>query len=398
MAISAALDQFAQYPKLLQRLRDARVGLLAHGASVTNDFVHIADVLKIAGIQPALWFAPEHGFYGTLQDMATVSDEATGENLIRSLYGQRFDDLTPRAEDLAKIDLLLIDLQDVGSRYYTFVWTAVLALRACTRAGIEVIVLDRPNPIGTRQDAIEGDMQDRAFLSFVGLEPIPVRHSSTLGALVAYFAERDGTSHAVSIVPARGGADGANARSWPRGFVWPSPNMPTFETALVYPGGCLLEGTNLSEGRGTTRPFEVFGAPWLDEHKLTAAFHSLQLPGIRVRPLAYEPTFHKYAQQLVRGVQVHVTNETTFRPYASYLALITLAHHHHPDQFRFRTERYEFVDHIPAFDLLTGSASARAAIEAFASPNDVVEITQIEPDVARAFASETVTAFRRHSL
>jgi uncharacterized protein YbbC (DUF1343 family) len=356
---------------LVARLRTARVGLLAHPASVDRGLSHAAEVLARIGVRPRIFFGPEHGYGGEAQDMigvAAATDARTGAPIV-SLYGDDFGDLSPKPEHLAEIDLLLVDLADVGSRYYTFVWTALLALRAAAKAGVGVILLDRPNPLGGLAAQVEGRTQDAGFLSFVGLEPVPVRHQLTVGEILALFAARDGLAdEALSVVPVRGWDRARGAEGWDRPFVLPSPNMPTAETALVYPGGCLLEGTNLSEGRGTTRPFEIVGAPWIDGHALSAGLAKTGLPGFVARPLTFRPTFHKHAGTICGGVQIHPTDASAFRPYATYVALIALSRAQDPARFCFRTERYEYVDHLPAIDLLTGSAAVRCAMEAGEEP------------------------------
>ena len=190
------------------------------------------------------------------------------------------------------------------------------------------------------------------------------------------------------MLEVEGLARDAHAPSWDRAFVMPSPNMPTYDTALVYPGGCLLEGTNLSDGRGTTRPFEITGAPWVDGKRLAEGLAATGLPGFVARPLGFEPTFHKHAKQSCGGVQIHVTDASTFRPVATYVALIALAHHASPRDFRFRTERYEFVDDIPAFDLLIGSAEARERILAGDDPRAIADAVSLIGDEERAVVAE----------
>jgi uncharacterized protein YbbC (DUF1343 family) len=344
-----------------------RVGLLAHPASVDRRLRHASVVLAEIGVVPRVIFGPEHGYGGEAQDMVGVPSAADPESgaPIVSLYGDAHEDLSPKREHLAAIDVLLVDLADVGSRYYTFVWTALLATRAAVRAGVQVVVLDRPNPLGG--SVVEGRCQERAFRSFVGLEPVPVRHALTVGEIVAMFAARDGislgASRALAVVPVLGWDRSALAPAWDRPFVMTSPNMPAFETALVYPGGCLIEGTNLSEGRGTTRPFEIVGAPFLDGKRLAADLAKTGLPGFVARPLTFTPTFQKHAGDVCGGVQIHVSDPASFRPYATYLALVALAKAQAPGAFAFRTERYEYVDDVPAFDLLTGSPAARLAVE-----------------------------------
>jgi uncharacterized protein YbbC (DUF1343 family) len=216
-------------------------------------------------------------------------------------------------------------------------------------------------------------MQSAGFFSFVGLEALPIRHGFTLGEIVAYRAHEEGYAELVEVLSVSGLPRDAHAPVWGRNWVMPSPNMPTYTTALVYPGGCLLEGTNLSDGRGTTRPFELTGAPWLDGHRLARDLMATGLPGFAARPLHFEPTFHKHAKSTCGGVQIHVTDAHVFRPVATYVALIALAHRAHPEDFRFRTERYEFVDTIPAFDLLVGNASARERILGGDAPRAIAE-------------------------
>lgn len=361
--LEVGLDRLSSDPllgELVAYLRSSRIALLAHPASVTRKLVHALDVLRGIGIAPRVLFGPEHGWAGRAQDMIGVGDEVTAGARVVSLYGERYEDLSPCPEHLDGIDVVVIDLQDVGARYYTFVWTAVLVARACRDAGVRIVVLDRPNPLGGSE--IEGRLQGPRFRSFVGLECVPIRHGLTLGEIVAWRAKVEGYAELVRVVRATGLDRAAHATAWDRPFVMPSPNMPTYDTAIVYPGGCLLEGTNLSDGRGTTRPFEITGAPWLDGGRLARDLAATGLRGFIARPITFEPTFHKHAKQTCGGVQIHVTDPVSFRPVACYVALVTLAHHAHPEHFRFRTETYEFVDDIPAFDLLTGSAVARERI------------------------------------
>lgn len=352
------LDRVLDAAAMRERVFKGRLGFLTHPAAVTRDFVHAATALRALGLRFEIFFGPEHGYGGEAQDMATVGDARDGEGtIVRSLYGDQFEDLIPKDEDLARIDTLVIDMQDVGSRYYTFVWTAVCAMRACARRGVRVVVLDRPNPIGGEESSLEGRMQDARFRSFVGLEPTPIRHALTLGEIVAWRRAVEKVDVELTVVMCE----------WTRAFgqarwVMPSPNMPTLDAALVYPGACLVEGTNLSEGRGTTRPFEIVGAPWLDGNALARDLASAKLAGFVPRPIHFLPTFQKHAKQPCGGVQIHVTDVHAFRPVATYVALVALAHHQNPGEFRFRTERYEFVDDIPAFDLLTGDAEARERI------------------------------------
>jgi uncharacterized protein YbbC (DUF1343 family) len=392
--VETGLDRLVRHSDLIARLRESRIGLVAHPASVSAKLVHAVELLAELGIVPEVLFGPEHGWAGHAQDMIGVGDGADTHRGTRivSLYGESFSDLSPKPSDLAGLDVVVIDMQDVGARYYTFVWTAVLVARACRDQGIRVLVLDRPNPIGGT--AIEGKLQSAGFLSFVGLERVPIRHGLTLGEIVAWRAAREGYAELVDVLGVTGLERDMHARAWDRDFVMPSPNMPTYDTALVYPGGCLLEGTNLSDGRGTTRPFEITGAPWIDGKKLADGLVATGLPGFFPRPLGFEPTFHKHAKKSCGGVQIHVTDAAAFRPVATYVALIALAHHQSPSDFRFRTEKYEFVDDIPAIDLLIGSAEGRERILAGDDARAVADAISVVGEEERSVFAEARAALR----
>ena len=398
--VRTGLDRLPGSAALVEQLRARRVGLLAHPASVDRELHHASDVLDRLGVRVALVFGPEHGYGGEAQDMVGVADARDARGTpIRSLYGERYEDLSPRPEDLARIDVLLVDLQDVGARYYTFVWTAVLALRACSAAGVRVIVLDRPNPIGADARTVEGRRQKGAFRSFVGLEPLPIRHALTMGEIVAWRAEVEGVPRELLGVLGVDGLDrDARAPRWDRPFVAPSPNMPTYETALVYPGACLVEGTNLSEGRGTTRPFETMGAPWIDGRRLASDWNDLRMPGAKARAVTFRPAFQKHAGSVCGGVQVHVTDPSAFRPVAGYVALVALARAQAPDRFAFRTEAYEYRSDVPAFDLLTGDSEAREAILRGCAARDVAESVSAVDDEDRSIVARAVEAGVSRSL
>ncbi len=347
-------------------LRGRRVGLLAHQASVDADLTHAAARLDgLPRVRLVRLLAPEHGLWGAAQDHATIAaarDPVTSLR-VESLYGVC---RTPTPAMLRGLDALVIDLQDVGARYYTFVWTMALAMAACARAGVEVVVLDRPNPLGGV--AVEGNVPDPGFASFVGLYPLPVRHGMTIGELARYLNVEHAIGCRLTVVPMRG---------WRRRMLWedtgvpwvaPSPNMPTPDTARVYPGGCLIEGTNLSEGRGTTRPFEWVGAPWLDAHRYAAALNALGLPGARFRPARFRPTFHKWAGRLCGGVQVHVTDRAAFTPFLAGLALIAIARRQAPRRFSWKRPPYEFERRRLPIDILCGTDAIRRAIERGVAP------------------------------
>lgn len=376
----------------LDLVRGRRVGLLCHPSSVGADLGHAVDRLCGAGVKLVRLFGPEHGVRGEAQDMVDVEggrDGRTGLPVV-SLYGGSAASLAPAPESLAGLDVLVVDLQDVGSRYYTYVWTMALAMDAAARAGIAVVVLDRPNPLGGA-DIEGGDVDERAE-SFVGLGSIPVRHGMTIGEIARLVRAgipwggarfRGPMDLDLRIVEMRGWkrSDHFEAAGLP--WVLPSPNMPTVDTAFAYPGGCLLEGTNLSEGRGTTRPFEIFGAPFVDGEALAVALRESRLPGVGFRPLAFRPTFHKFAGQSCRGIQIHVTDRRAFRPYLTGVAILHACRRLLGDAFRWRTEPYEFVAGVPAIDLLTGASAVREGVDAGRPLEEIAESWRVSE---RAFA------------
>jgi uncharacterized protein YbbC (DUF1343 family) len=280
---------------------------------------------------------------------------------VRSLYGKTAESLKPRPEDLAGLDVLVFDVQDVGARYYTYQATMMLCMEAAAAARVAFAVLDRPNPIGG--ELVEGPALRRGFESFCGLHDLAPRHGMTVGELAELFRVERKLDLELTVVGCEGWRRDAGFRETGLPWVFPSPNMPTPETALVYPGMCLLEGTNLSEGRGTTRPFELLGAPWLDGARLAADLSRARLPGVRFRPVSFVPTWDKHAGVRCGGVELFVTAPAAFRPFRTGLACVVAARAQDPEKFRWRTEAYEYVEGIPAFDLLCGSAREREAIE-----------------------------------
>lgn len=370
MAVLTGLDRIAaREEEALRLVQGRRVGLLAHPASIDASLRHAEEVLFLAGAQVSALFGPEHGYEGQAQDMITLEGEQRGSVPVYSLYGETFDDLSPRPEWLEGLDVVVIDLQDVGSRYYTFVWTAALMLKACAKAGVPCAVLDRPNPLGGV--VMEGAPQRPGYRSFVGLYDVPVRHGMTIGEILTMVRAIEGLERESLHVVKMFGYD--RSMSWfdtELPWVLPSPNMPTPNTAFVYPGGCLIEGTNLSEGRGTTRPFEIWGAPFVDGRRLARELAN-HAEGAVLRPLTFQPTFHKWAGQRCGGVQVHVTDAAKFRPYALYLRMIAYVACAYGGDFAFRTEPYEYVSDIPAIDLLTGGPEFREAVDSRSALDDL---------------------------
>ena len=348
-------------------LKGLRVGLCCNHTAVDGRFRHAIDRLGEAGVELVRLFAPEHGVRATVQDMVGLDeqrDPVTGLPVV-SLYADSEASLHPDERHLEDLDVVLFDIQDIGARYYTYQATLGFVMQVAGRVDTRVIVLDRPNPInGT---AVEGNIVHPGFESFVGAFPLAVRHGMSMGELARYFQRWCKVECQVDVIA----CEGWDRRMWfeetGAPWVYPSPNMPTVDTATVYPGMCLFEATNLSEGRGTTRPFHLFGAPWIDPQKLVALCErgaaDADLRGVAFRPAAFLPGFQKHAGADCGGVEVHVTDRDALD--AFLLGLVTLEASWHCDRenFGWRQEPYEFVADVPAIDLLTGSALCREALE-----------------------------------
>ncbi len=359
--VQTGLEVLLETPELIAGRRWA---LLANHSAVTSDLDPARVALAAAGVgEPVRLFAPEHGFDGVAQDMVAVGDlrdPVTGVE-VRSLYGAVAETLAPSPQDLADIDVLVVDLPDIGTRYYTFAATMDLAMGACEREGVELLVLDRPNPIGGQ--AREGGTVEPGFESFVSQLPVPVRHGLSLGEIALLLHRDRYPGLELTVVPCRG---------WRRcdwwdetGLPWvpPSPNMPTLDTAILYPGLCLVEATTLSEGRGTTRPFHLVGAPWIDAERLVAALRERDTAGVAFRVARFTPQFHKHADAVCSGVELYITDRRMLEPVALGLHILKTIHDLHPESFGWRSDPYEFVSAVPALDLLTGSAASRSCLE-----------------------------------
>ncbi|CAN5376127.1 DUF1343 domain-containing protein [soil metagenome] len=341
------------------RLRGARVGAVLHPASVTGALEHASEVMaRLSGdlFELAALFGPQHGFLGQTQDNMVEWGSYRHPRWdipVHSLYGEHRE---PTAAMLDGLDALVVDLQDVGARYYTFTWTLYLCMKAAEVHGVEVVVLDRPNPINGV--TFEGPTLDPEYRSFVGLHPIAARHGRTLGELAALFQEEAFPGARLTVLPMRG---------WRRemwydqtGLPWvlPSPNMPTLATATVYPGMCLLEATNVSEGRGTTRPFELFGAPWIDARELVAALEGRDLPGVVFREAYFQPTFQKHAGELCAGAQIHVIDRDVFLPFRTGIEILRQVSERHPREFRWNDPPYEYEFRRLPIEILLGGPLA----------------------------------------
>jgi uncharacterized protein YbbC (DUF1343 family) len=345
------------------RLTGLRVGIVANPASVDYGFSHIVDrVAGVPGAHLAAIFGPQHGFRSDVQENMIETAHARDDRRRVPIYSLYSDTRQPTAEMLRDVDVLVIDLQDVGTRIYTYIYTMANCLLAAKRHGVKVLVCDRPNPIGGL--AVEGPMLRPGFESFVGMYPIPMRHGMTIGELARLFNEGFGIGADLDVVAMRGWQRHMFHDESGAPWVLPSPNLPTLDSAVVYPGTVLFEGTSLSEGRGTTRPFELLGAPRITAEPFAAQMNDLNLPGVYFRPAIFEPTFHKHAGQTCAGCQIHVCDRRTFAPVLTGVALIAKFRTAAPDGFTWREPPYEYETVKRPFDILAGSSALREQIEA----------------------------------
>jgi len=354
----------------LHILRNRRVGIIINPASVNDRLqstIHLFS--KHPDIELVAIFGPQHGTRGETQDNMIEWENFRDSELgipVYSLYGET---RKPTEEMLAGLDTLVFDLQDIGTRYYTFIHTLALAMEACAEFDKEMVVLDRPNPLNGND--IEGPVLSMEFRSFVGLYPLPIRHGMTIGEIAIYLKKEFSIECPLEII---------RMQDWKRehyfdncGLPWvmPSPNMPTLDTAIVYPGMCLLEGTNISEGRGTTRPFEMCGAPWIEPDTFSESLNSLEIPGIHFRPIHFEPTFHKWSDVIVGGVHLHVLDRTVLPSFLTGLAVIDGFHRFPGSKFRYNNPPYEYeYDKLP-FDILCGTDQIRIQLEEGKSLKDI---------------------------
>jgi uncharacterized protein YbbC (DUF1343 family) len=354
------------------RLRGQRVGVVCNHASVDRGFLHIIDRLEAAeGVTLAAIFGPQHGFRSDVQDNMVETPHRTDGRRRVPVYSLYSETREPAGQMLSGLDVLVVDLQDIGARIYTYIYTMANCLRAGAKHGVPVIVCDRPNPIGG--DAVEGETLVRGFESFVGLYPIPMRHGMTIGELARLFNEHFHIGAELVVVPMEGWTRSQFADETGLPWVMPSPNMPTLDTAIVYPGTVLFEGILISEGRGTTRPFELVGAPWIDGERFAAGMNALGLPGAHFRPAGFEPTFQKYAKTPCGGCQIHVTDRRTFTPVLTGVALAQMFRRADPAQFAWRPPPYEYEHDKLPIDILAGSDRLRQQIEADVPALEIAE-------------------------
>lgn len=349
-------------------LKASSVGLLVNQASVDRTLVHAIKRFSMAkGFKLKALFGPQHGIDGHTQDNMIEWEGYEDEKLSVPVYSLYGDTRIPSDEMLEGIDTIVIDLPDVGARYYTFLWTSLFMLEKCCEKGIRVVVLDRPNPINGI--SIEGPSIEKGYESFVGLYPIPMRHGMTIGELLTMMYLEKGLKGKLIVV---------TMKNWKRsmwfdetGLPWvmPSPNMPTFDTSIVYPGMCLIEGTQISEGRGTTRPFELFGAPYMDSSVLERDLQGI--PGLFFRPASFQPSFQKHAGKICYGGQLHVTDRNAFESVFTTLRILESALKNNRDEFKWKKPPYEYEYEKLPIDILFGSDTIRKALEAGEKADDI---------------------------
>jgi uncharacterized protein YbbC (DUF1343 family) len=358
--VLTGLDRFEKtWPR---KLKGSRVGLLVHPSSVNKKLSPAFSILlRSKKCELKALFGPQHGIRGETQDNMAEWEgfvDPLTRLPVHSLYGHT---RKPEPAMFKDIDVLVVDIQDVGSRYYTFIWTMELCMQACLEMNKSLVILDRPNPIGGFRT--EGPVLHEEYASFVGQRPLPIRHGMTTGEIGNYFYNEFYPSLDFHIIP---------MEDWKRKmwfdetclpWVMPSPNMPTLDTATVYPGMCLLEGTNVSEGRGTTKPFEIFGAPFIEPEHLVSCLGDLNLPGVVFRPLYFQPTFQKHAGQLCGGAQIHIINRNLFRPFKTGVAIIKTTNTLYSQQFAWKQPPYEYEREKLPIDILAGTDRLRRDIE-----------------------------------
>lgn len=371
--VLSGLDRLLADPRAL---KGRRVGLIVNQTSVSRELEYSWNLLRKKGILLKRIFSPEHGLFATEQDQIAVTSQPELECELVSLYGEAANSLIPDPSLLEGLDVVLFDIQDVGSRYYTYVNTLALFMEAAAGSSLQLLVLDRPNPLDGLH--VEGPLLDDTHTSFVGIFPVPVRHGLTPGELALLYRAEKALDVDVQIVPMEG---------WQRsmlfsetGLPWvpPSPNMPTPATAMVYPGMCLFEGLNVSEGRGTTTPFQLFGAPFIEPYRLQEQCAGLGLEGVLFRPHWFRPTFNKYAGMTIGGLWQEVTDAESYRSFTTAVAITALLHDLYPADLRFLHGVYEFDDRFPAFDLLAGSSRIREAVEQGASLSSLQSLWSAE--------------------
>jgi uncharacterized protein YbbC (DUF1343 family) len=370
MGVRTGLERFLSRPP--KGMGTGRIGLLCNQASVDSRFRHARSLFaKAFGRRLTALFSPQHGMGGEKQDNMVESPHGRDPDLAIPLFSLYADVRRPTEEMLSHIDIFVVDLQEAGCRVYTFITTLFSCLEEAARLGKTVIVLDRPNPVG---GTMEGNVLLPGMTSFVGVHPIPLRHGLTMGELASFFNRDAGIGADLRVVPMKGWRRSMLFTDTGLPWVPPSPNLPTPESAVVYPGQVLLEGTNLSEGRGTTRPFELCGAPFIDSAALVRALGRYRLPGVVPREASFEPTFQKWRGKVCHGLQLHVTDPSVYRPVRTTLALLREVIRRRPEDFAWKKPPYEYESRRLPFDILSGDPRIRAILEGGGLPSAVEKL------------------------
>lgn len=359
--VITGLERILRTPELLRG--SGRLGLLYNQASVDLRFHPAPEMIdrRFPGRLTAL-FGPQHGATGSEQDNMIETDHAVHPRLGLPVYSLYSSVRRPAPDMLSAVDTVLVDIQDVGTRVYTFATTVLYLMEACARQGTKVVILDRPNPINGVN--VEGNILDPRYASFVGPYPIPMRHGLTVGELMSLYNRVHGIGCDLEVILASGWDRRSYFEETGLPWVMPSPNMPLVETAVVYPGQVMLEGTRVSEGRGTTRPFEIFGAPYLDPDAVRREIDPAAIEGVTLREVHFKPTFNKWSGEVCRGLHMHVTDRGVFRPYRTSLAILSAIMKVHPEMFGWSDPPYEYVTDRMPIDVILGDMAVRTGLEA----------------------------------
>ena len=364
LGLETLLEQSSRY------LGTERIGLICNQASVDHGFRHAADLLyQHADVDLRALFGPQHGIRGDVQDNMIETDHAVDPATGLPIYSLYSETREPTEAMLKDVDVLVFDMQDVGCRIYTFAYTMANSMVAAKRFGKKVIVCDRPNPINGRD--VAGNVLETEQASFVGLFPMPTRHGMTLGELAQLFNDKFGIACDLSVIPMEGWDRDCWLDETDTPWVLPSPNIPTLDSATVFPGTVHFEGTQLSEGRGTTRPFELIGAPYIDPEKYARRLNDLNFPGVYFRTCVFRPTFQKHGGVGCGGVQIHVMDRSAFEPVSVGVAMVKVAYELYPEEFRWKEPPYEYVYDRNPFDVIAGTSRIREVIESGGSIEDL---------------------------
>ncbi|OGL41833.1 MAG: hypothetical protein A3C43_10125 [Candidatus Schekmanbacteria bacterium RIFCSPHIGHO2_02_FULL_38_11] len=357
--VKTGLELF--FEKDFKKFKGKRVGLIVNQASIIHDYTNTVELFSSSKVvKLAAVFGPQHGIHGNTQDNMITWQGFTHSKLkipVYSLYGET---RIPTKEMLSDLDVLIFDLQDVGTRIYTFIYTMANAMKACVEYGKKFVVLDRPNPINGV--SVEGDILEEKFSSFVGMYPIPVRHGMTVGELAKFFNKEFKIGADLEVIKMRGWKRNMWFDNTSLPWILPSPNMPFIDTASAFPGTVFFEGTNISEGRGTTRPFEIIGAPFIDPDKLISALVKEKLPGVLFTPYCFEPTFNKWKGEICGGIYIHVTDRNKFKPVITGISIIKAIYKLYPELFKWKKPPYEYEYEKLPFDVIAGTDKLRKQI------------------------------------